>query len=233
MFLTRDFYINYGKRGEQGVPGADGNAPAFTGDVTKAAGGTVLTIAAGVITVAQLDAALRPERVVLSEYHGIGISQLSVDVDGSYDTVYIDAMLRSARAAQTSDDLLIWFNDDTNAANYYSFSQHVLHSATLSTNQNLATGAAGILCALAMPAASSPTGWVSRVRVEIYHHRFAQQIRVANLQIWQPRTTTTGSLIYSAGGGAWIDVTNPISNIKMKPLNAAFASLTQWTVLGK
>jgi hypothetical protein len=197
--------------GDASGGGAKGAVPApATGDAIKAFFGDATFVGAGRKLVA---------RTVL------GASAANIDLTSiptTYEMLLLIMELRSDRASNTVDSVYIRFNNDSTAANYYSYS--IIDSGTTPTEtaqERLGVTATGIEINQGASAATAAANERSYLVVQLYSYADSARQRHAIIHGMARHSTTTGTLYLYRALGDWTNTANAINRITILPVNGA------------
>lgn len=204
--------------------GGTGLTTVTTGGVLIGNGASNLNIATGTTTddILAWDgsafASTQPViRLIASTTLGVATASISLtSIPATYSSLRLVMFLRSVRVA-TTDTVLVQFNLDTTAANYFGQEAGGNGASVFAAVNNGAT--ATVLGLSVVPAASSPSASFGAVTVDIPDYANATRLKTATGKSASRITTgTSGNIVYLTGG-TWNN-SNAITSIQIKCLSA-------------
>lgn len=186
------------------APGTSGNVPVSNGTTWASQAPSVATLVA------------RTE---------LGSDAANIDltsIPSTYKHLLLLLRARSDRASNSLDNLYLRFNNDSNAANYFTESGNMVGTAgAWASLQALGTGSTGIEFRNGLPAATSPSNAFACLAIWIQSYADTGQHRIAHYTGWNPSTEATNGLMVLMGGGKWINTADAISRITLLPVNGS------------
>lgn len=141
-------------------------------------------------------------------------------ISGSYTHLKLLLKLRSDKAASNNENFYIRFNNDSTAANYYSYTiQETGTTPTFVITERLGATGTGIEIK-AIPAASATTGYFATFEIIILNYAVTATARTCSWHGGFQQTNATGNLAYCKGHGLWTDTTTAINRITILPVSA-------------
>ena len=120
-------------------------------------------------------------------------------------------------AAAASDNILLRFNGDATAANYYQ--ESIVSTATTNTGSEALGANAGIV--LQGGVGNTGSAGNGRVLVWITNYASATMRKIVTYQGYAHTGNTTGLIRHSIGGGDWTNTANAISSITFLPVTGS------------
>lgn len=160
-------------------------------------------------------AAITPPFATLVAMSVLGSSQASISltsISGSYAHLWLILLLRSDRASNADDGLVITFNNDT-GSNYAWGKTHVTTGGTAAGAHNNAD--TGIKPTTIIAAATAPTSYLSPVEILIPNYVSTAYFR--QLLARAAYSFTTGQTLSNLSG-VWKNSANAINRIDLAPL---------------
>lgn len=158
----------------------------------------------------RLGATITPLTELGSSASSITISSIS----SSYTHLQLWLKLRSDNGG-IADSLVMRFNNDSNAANYYSLTQRVNHNAQVVTDERLGTFA-GVNLANGLTGNTAPANMFSFVEIDIFNYGSSTSHKLVQLRSFRMSGTTTGTLFLLDAGGYWTS-NSAINQITLLP----------------
>lgn len=155
----------------------------------------------------------------------LGADAANIDltsIPGTYKHLMLELELRSDRAAQTTDNAYIRLNNDSTAADYYSYSVHMNGTTpTFSVLERLAVTATGIECNLSTTAATAPANEYGYFQIWIYNYASVANNRKVEVKTLNRSGTTSGNLRQIFTAGWWLNTAAAVSRITILPVNGS------------
>jgi hypothetical protein len=197
--------------GDSGSGGAKGAAPApATGDAVHALFG---------------DATYQGAARKLVDLTVLGASAANIDltsIPATYKHLMIELELRSDRAANAADNAYIRLNNDSTAADYYSYSIHMNGTTpTFNILERLAATATGIECNLSTTAATAPANEYGYFQIWIYNYASVANNRKIEVKTLNRTGTASGNLRHILTAGWWLNTAAAVSRITILPVNGS------------
>lgn len=172
----------------------------------------------------------------LVNFSSLGSDTASIDltsISGSYNHLQLILLLRSDRAA-TSDNVYLRFNNDSTAANYYSYTVALNGAALAGTIvQRLAVTGTGFEISLGAVGSTGPANEFSVIIVDLFAYAASTINRIVTVRGYSRSSTTGGTLNAISGGGSWLNTSAALSRITILPVTGAnFKTGSSWMLYG-
>lgn len=159
------------------------------------------------------------------DYTTLGSDTANIDltsISGDYKSLLLLLYLRSDRAA-TSDNVYLRFNNDSTAANYYSYTVAANGSTVAFTSvQRLAATGTGFEINLGAVGNTGPSNEYSYLAVQLFGYTDSfNKNRIVKVDGYSRLSTTGGTLNQLMGGGSWLNTSNAISRITILPVTGS------------
>lgn len=154
-------------------------------------------------------------------------------ISGSYKHLILKLQLRSDRAA-TNDNVYVRLNNDSTAANYYSYSVNDSGTTpTLSVLERLAVTATAVEVRAGAVGNTGPADWMSYLEVHILNYTDTNHPRVVSLWGFLPFNNVTGGFATIQGGGLWTNTANAVNRITILPVTGTnWKAKTTYELIG-
>lgn len=141
-------------------------------------------------------------------------------IPATYSHIFLKLYLRSDRAGAAADTIYIRFNNDSNAAHYYSYYMFATTATpTLGAVQRLGATATGFEMG-GSAAATAPAGHFGSIWVEIYNYAASGNNHNIQGNYYLQQADSSGNLVLGFFGGLFTD-TSAISRITILPVNGS------------
>ncbi len=169
-------------------------------------------------------------------FSSLGSDTASIDltsIDTTYSHLRLTLLLRSDRAA-TSDNVYLRFNNDSTAADYYSYTLAFNGAALAATIiQRLAATGTGFEVSLGAVGSTGPANEFSVLIVDLFAYAASTVNRIVTIRGYSRLSTTGGTLNAILGGGSWLNTSAAISRITILPVTGAnFKTGSSWLLEG-
>lgn len=154
----------------------------------------------------------------------LGADAANIDltsIPATYKMLILEMELRSDRAA-TTDNAYIRLNNDSTAADYYSYSIHENGTTpTFNVTERLAVTATGIECNLSLPGTTAPANEYGYFRILIYNYASVANNRKVDVYTIMRSGTATGNLRQIRTAGWWLNTAAAVNRITVLPVTGA------------
>lgn len=161
---------------------------------------------------------------------GSSVASISItSIPGTYTTLILRAKVRSERASQTNDSLLVRFNNDTTAGNYRG-QYGISFAATASAAENI--GATATVCNYVISASTATANSFSIFTLVIPWYANTSLLKNCRWELSNVLALTTGTIVEARGVGLW-NSTNAITRIDFLAANGNLSVGTRWALYGE
>lgn len=141
-----------------------------------------------------------------------------VSISGSYSCLMLFLAMRTDRAA-TNDNIYLRFNNDSTAADYYSYTVALNGAALAGTIiQRLAATGTGFEISQGAVGNTGPANEFSYLMVQIFRYAATAANRIVRVDGYSRTGTTGGTLNAISGGGSWLNTSSAINRITILPV---------------
>lgn len=163
----------------------------------------------------------------------LGASASSITIPSltpNFDHLIVVFRLRTDYAGATTDNVLVRFNADSTAANYYT--QYLLmYGSTFVAGEVLGSGATGMVVPY-VPSSTASAG-VGAGAFTVYDYSSTTQRRFIHFDASVVAALSTGNIRKSSGVGIWTNTSSAVGSITLLPQNGAnFLATSEVTVYG-